>query len=123
VRITLTGIEVWAHHGVLRHEAELGQPFLVDVEALLELDGPVVDDDLSTTVDYGALAEVVVGAVRSPRAALVETVAERTAAAVLDHDPRIAEVLLTLHKPRAPLTVPAADVAVSLTRRRDDRGR
>lgn len=122
MRITLTGIEVWAHHGVLAHEAELGQPFVVDVEALLELHGPVVDDDLSTTVDYGALAEAVVGAVAEPRAALVETVVERTAAVVLAHDPRIAEVAVTLHKPRAPLTVQAADVAVSVTRRRDDRG-
>lgn len=118
MRIALTGLEVWAHHGVLAHEAELGQRFLVDVEVEVLLAGPVVDHDLATTVDYGALAEVVAAAVASPRAALVESVAERTCAAVLGHDERIASVTLTLHKPAAPLTVPVQDVAVTLTRHR-----
>ena len=118
MRITLTGLEVWAHHGVLPHEAELGQRFVVDVEVEVVPDAPVVDDDLTTTVDYGALAGVVASTVASPRAALLETVAERTCAAVLAHDDRIDAVTLVLHKPAAPLTVPVADVAVTLTRRR-----
>ncbi len=114
----MTGIEVWAFHGVLPHEAELGQLFLVDVVVRLELTAAVVDDDLASTVDYGGLAVVVRDAVESPRASLLEVVAERAAAAVLAHDPKIAEVEVTVHKPKAPLTVPVADVAVSVTRTR-----
>lgn len=116
--IRLTGIEVWAFHGVLPHEAEFGQLFLVDVELRLELTAAVVDDDLASTVDYGGLAVIVRDAVESPRASLLEVVAERAAAAVLGHDERIAEVEVTVHKPKAPLTVPVADVAVTVTRAR-----
>lgn len=116
--ISLTGIEVWAFHGVLPHESELGQRFLVDATIGLDLTGAAVDDDLAATVDYGALAAVVDASVAEPRALLLEAVAERTAAAVLAFDDRIEVVDITLHKPGAPMTVPVRDVAVSLTRRR-----
>lgn len=117
--ITLTGIEVWAFHGVLAHEAEIGQRFVVDVTVHLDLTGAAAADDLAETVDYGALAGTVVDAASAPRAALLEVVVERVAAAVLDHDTAITAVDVTVHKPNAPMTVPVADVAVRIHRRRE----
>ena len=117
--ISLDGLEVWAAHGVLPHEAELGQRFVVDVTVHVDLGGAAASDDLGATVDYGALASVVAEAARTPRARLVEAVAGRVADVVLDHDPRIEAVDVTVHKPAAPLTVPVRDVRVQLSRSRE----
>lgn len=116
--ISLEGIEVWAHHGVLPHEAELGQRYLVDCTIHVDLAAAAGSDELDATVDYGALAALVVDVGTRPRAQLIEVVAGRVADAVLDHDRRIATVEVTVHKPAAPLTVPVRDVSVRLTRSR-----
>lgn len=118
-RITLTGIEVWANHGVMEHEADLGQRYVIDVTVHLDLEPAIGSDDLADTVDYGALSSLVVHSFGQPRTRLVEAVAGRVAAAVLEHDQRIEAVDVTVHKPSAPLTVPVRDVTIQLTRTRD----
>lgn len=118
--IQLDGIEVWANHGVMEHEADLGQRYVVDVTIHLDLEAAIASDDLADTVDYGALSALVVHTFGAPRTRLVEAVAGRVAAAVFEHDERIEGVELTVHKPSAPLTVPVRDVRIRLVRWRDD---
>lgn len=117
-RITLTGIRAWAHHGVLEHERELGQRFVVDVTLEVDLRAAGASDELGDTVDYGAVAATVVDRLTGPTHQLVEAVADDVAAAVLAHDPRIAGVEVTVHKPHAPVTVDLDDVAITVHRRR-----
>ncbi|MEP6481889.1 MAG: dihydroneopterin aldolase [Rhodoglobus sp.] len=113
--ITLTGLRAFAHHGVFAHERQDGQEFIIDVSAFLDLTAAGAGDDLAQTVHYGVLAEQVVAAVESDPVDLIETVAERIAAVVLAHEAvRVARV--TVHKPAAPITVPFADVSVTITR-------
>jgi dihydroneopterin aldolase len=115
--IVLTGLRVRANHGVFDFEREQGQDFVVDVTAWLDLSPAAAGDDLGATVHYGELAEEVVAAVERDPVDLIETVAERVAATVLAHEP-VDAVEVTVHKPQAPITVPFADVAVRITRRR-----
>ena len=68
---------------------------------------------------YGELAESVVTAVESDPVDLIETVAERVARVALGFD-AAHEVVVTVHKPSAPITVPFDDVSVTITRRRPD---
>lgn len=119
--ISLDGIEVWANHGVMEHEADLGQRYVVDVTIHVDLRAAAASDDLAETVDYGALAALVVHTFAAPRTRLVEAVAGRVAEAVLGHDERIAAVDITVHKPSAPLTVPVRDVRITMHRTRDTR--
>lgn len=118
-RITLTGIRAWAHHGVLEHERELGQEFSADVVVEVDLAAAGASDDLEDTVDYGTVATIVHQQLAGPRLALVEAVAVRVASTVLAHDPRVAAVEVTVHKPAAPVTVALDDVAVTVRRERD----
>ncbi len=115
MEILITGLEVWAHHGVLPHETALGQPFVVDVA--LVADVAPTNDELDETIDYGALASRIHDVVAAPPRQLIETVVADVCDEVL-RDPRVREVTVTLHKPRAPIAVIAADVAVRLTRAR-----
>lgn len=117
--ISLDGIELWANHGVMEHEADLGQRYVVDVTIHVDLEPAIASDDLADTVDYGALSSLVAHTFGAPRTRLVEAVAGRVATAVLEHDERIQAVDLTVHKPSAPLTVPVRDVRIRLTRWRD----
>ena len=114
-RISLKGLEVFATHGVLEHEAAHAQPFVVDVVVEVDLESAGRTDRLSETIDYGALAVRVTDLVASETWSLIERVAHRVAEAVLD-EPRAAAVEVTVHKPRAPIPVPFADVAVTVRR-------
>lgn len=116
-RITLTGLRATGHHGVFEHERVDGQVFLIDVTVHLSLLEAAASDDLDDTVHYGVLAERVVDAVERDPVDLIETVAERVAAVALGFT-RVDRVEVTVHKPDAPITVPFADVAVSISRGR-----
>lgn len=107
-----------ARHGVFDHERSAGQRFLVDLDLRVDLALPGSSDRLEDTVDYGALAGVVHDVVAGERWDLIERVASRVAETVLDHDDRIREVTVTIHKPDAPIPHAFADVSVSLTRAR-----
>ncbi len=115
--IRLTGLRATAHHGVFEHERREGQLFVVDLIVRLPLAPAAAGDDLAATVHYGELAEAVVAAVESDPVDLIETVAERVAAVALGF-PAAHEVVVTVHKPNAPITVPFDDVSVTITRRR-----
>ena len=116
-RITLTGITGYGYHGVFPEEREQGQPFLVDLSCELDLSAAAADDDLGQTIDYGQLARAVVDDVERDPLNLIEALAERIAQTCLGF-PVVQRVAVTVHKPQAPIPVPFADVAVSLTRSR-----
>lgn len=113
--VSITGIEVFARHGVLEDEREEGQVFSIDVSLELDLSRAGASDDLADTVDYGELARRVHERVSSEQWNLIEKVAERVADLVLD-DRRVGAVTVTVHKPDAPISVPFRDVSVSISR-------
>ncbi|SKC67002.1 dihydroneopterin aldolase [Okibacterium fritillariae] len=113
--IQLTGLRVRAHHGVYDFERENGQDFVIDVTVWLDLARAAASDDVSTTIHYGELAESIARAVAGDPVDLIETVAERVATLVLSY-PAAERTRVTVHKPDAPISVPFADVAVSIER-------
>ena len=116
-RIVLRGLRVRGHHGVFDHERRDGQDFVLDLVLWTDLAVAGRTDDLTDTVDYGALAESAAAVLEGPPRALIEAVAADVAERVLD-DPRVDAVEVTLHKPHAPITVPFDDVAVVVRRER-----
>ena len=117
-RVTLLGLRVRGHHGVLAHERENGQDF--DVDATLEFDTrpAAASDDLRDTVDYGALAERLAAVVSGEPVDLIETLVWRLAEACL-LDRRVTAATVTVHKPSAPIPLTFADVSVTIRRERE----
>jgi dihydroneopterin aldolase len=113
-RILLQGLRVRGRHGVLPHEAEFGQVFVVDLELAVDLAAAGRSDDLADTVDYGALAGRVAELVAGRPRRLLEALAEDLAAAALA-DARVRGVRVRVAKPQAPLPVDGA-VAVEIVR-------
>src|SRR5690554_2480896 len=116
--LTLTGLRAFGHHGVFPEERENGREFILDVTVWLDFGAAASGDDLDRTIHYGVLAEQVVAAVENDPVDLIETLAERVAALVLEH-PAANSVRVTVHKPSAPIAVPFADVSVTITRGRE----
>lgn len=116
-RIDLTGIEVWARHGALPEEKTRNQLFVVDLGIFLDVNKAAASDDLNDTIDYGSLAQVTHDLVAGESHNLIETVAGRIAARVLE-DARVERVIVTVHKPEAPIAVEFGDVSVTVDRTR-----
>lgn len=117
-QISITGIRGMGRHGVFEHERAKGQEFLVDVELSVSTRSAASSDDLADTVDYGAVAQAVHALVVGPPVDLIETLAEHIAAACLSFA-GVQSVVVTVHKPHAPIDVPFGDVAVQIERSRD----
>jgi 7,8-dihydroneopterin aldolase/epimerase/oxygenase len=113
-RIRLTGIRVDAAHGVYPAEKLTPQPFLIDVVASLRTRPD--SDELATTVDYSVLAATIAQTAGAGSVDLIETLAEKVAAACLA-EPMIEAVEVTVHKPAAPMPVSVTDVSVTIFRR------
>jgi dihydroneopterin aldolase len=116
-RIDLTGIEVYAKHGVLSQEQERAQVFRVDVSAYMDLSIPGRSDDLADALDYSTLALEIRETVGAESNKLIEAVAARVAEVVMAH-PQIDRCVVTIHKPDAPIDVVFDDVSVTIERSR-----
>lgn len=116
-RIDLIGLEIRARHGVLAHEQTTDQLFLVDISVFLDTSPASVTDDLADTVDYGALAQRAHDVGTGASYQLIETLADRVAREVLG-DTRVERVVVTVHKPEAPIPAAFEDVSVTIDRSR-----
>ncbi|RLV50446.1 dihydroneopterin aldolase [Nocardioides mangrovicus] len=115
--LRVSGIEVFAHHGVFAHERRDGQRFVIDLAIGTDTRSAAASDDLKDTVDYGSVVAQVVEAATSEPVDLIETLATRLADVVL-RQARVEWVEVTLHKPEAPIDATFQDVALTITRSR-----
>lgn len=114
--IHITGLEVYAHHGVFPEETRLGQKFVVDARLALALREAGQTDDLTKSVNYGEVSHFITAFLTEHTYQLIEAAAEQLARALLLKYELAETVTLTLHKPEAPIGLPIADVAVRITR-------
>jgi 2-amino-4-hydroxy-6-hydroxymethyldihydropteridine diphosphokinase/dihydroneopterin aldolase len=116
-QVQLTGVSARGYHGVLPSERQSGQEFRADVVLYLDTRPAAAGDDLAQTVSYADVASDVHDILAGDPADLVETVAERIAAAVLAR-PQVEAVDVRVHKPQAPIPVPFVDVEIVIRRDR-----
>lgn len=118
-RIRLRGLAFYGFHGVLPAEAELGQRFLVDVELRTSVKEAEVSDGIEDAIDYSAVYELVRTCVVDERYHLLEALAGRIAARILEGFLAVDSVEVEVHKPQAPLPGIFGDVSVSVERGRE----
>lgn len=117
--ITLSGITAIGHHGVFESEKRDGQPFTLDVVLHTDIRPAAASDNVADTAHYGELGELVVAQIQDGPWDLIETLAEKTAAAVLAEFAVVSAVEVTVHKPKAPIPVPFTDVTIRIYRERE----
>lgn len=104
--------------GVLPDEQHQRQPLEVDLDVHCDLRAAGGSDDLADTVDYGELCDRVDTVLTAGHVALLETLAERVAAAVLDADERIDAVEVAVRKLRPPVAQQLGSSGVRVLRTR-----
>src|SRR5690349_24964751 len=82
-KISLEGLEFHAYHGVYAHERSSGNKFDVDITVEAKLHHQVLQDDLSGTINYESLYQVVKEEMEKP-SKLLETVGYAIAQRVLN---------------------------------------
>jgi dihydroneopterin aldolase len=115
-RILLQNIRVAGRHGVGDAERATPQPFEIDVEMHLDLSPAGTTDDLEQTVDYSAVDAIVRRIVAAESHHLLETIAERIAAAVLAAFV-VDEIIVRVRKPEVALGGPVDFSGVEIRRR------
>ncbi len=102
-RIILTGLQFYGFHGVNPEERSLGQQFVVDLEAELDLRVPSETDRLDNTVSYTHLYRAVKAVMEGDPRNLLEAAAGAIANRILGQHPQIDAVRVRVHKPRPPI--------------------
>ncbi|CCD89244.1 dihydroneopterin aldolase (DHNA) [Bradyrhizobium sp. ORS 285] len=116
--IFIKGVLIHARHGVMEHESEVGQRFVIDLELYTDLSDSSRSDRLADTVSYSDVVETATAAFKDTNYRLLERAAGAVADAILASFARIRAVKVTVHKPHAPIAAIFEDVGVVLTRSR-----
>jgi 7,8-dihydroneopterin aldolase/epimerase/oxygenase len=116
--VFVSGLALHAYHGVMQHEAKVGQTFRLDLVLDIDLTEASRSDKLAHTVGYDQVVEVASSAFCARRYRLVEAAAGAVAEAVLERFRRVSSVRVTVHKPHAPIAATFADVGVTIARTR-----
>lgn len=117
-RIVIRKIAVFAYHGLYEEEARLGQRFNISLECWLDLSGAGLGDDLTQGVSYADLVATVQEIAVGERFRIIEALGERIAATLLEQQPRIAAIAVTVEKPAAAIAALFETVEVTIHRSR-----
>ena len=119
--ISITGLELWAYHGVDEAEKAVGQTFVLDIAIDADVEKASRSDDLEDTVSYSAVIKTASAAFCENKFDLIERAAGFTADAILAEFDKVKAVGVTVHKPDAPMKAKFSDVSVTVRRERSGR--
>jgi dihydroneopterin aldolase len=113
--VFIEGLRLQAIIGVHAHERLAPQPLRLDVRMQFDNRVPAASDDLADALDYDAVSQRLAAYVAQSRFALVETLAERCAALILDEF-GARSVRLKVSKPQALANADAVGVEIERCR-------
>ena len=114
--IEIKGIKSFGYHGVLESEKITGQDFYVDVVLELDLTRASVKDDVSDTINYAEVTDLVVAQITGDPVSLIEKLAGNIADRIKATYPQASSVSVTVHKPQAPVHAQFRDISVTINR-------
>jgi dihydroneopterin aldolase len=117
--IFVNGLALHAYHGVMQHEAKVGQSFQLDLVLDIDLAAASRSDKLKDTISYDTVVKTASDAFCTRRYRLVEAAAGAVAEALLAEFPQLRSIRVTVHKPHAPIAATFTDIGVVVERARD----
>ncbi len=118
-KIIMKNLAFFGYHGVLKEENVLGQKFFVDVDLYADLKKAGISDEVTDTIHYGEVYNIVKDIVENRRFKLLEALAENLASIVLDKFPLVNEIGVQIRKPEAPVNGIYDYFGVEIRRKRD----
>ncbi|CAL9763671.1 unnamed protein product [Musa acuminata subsp. burmannicoides] len=118
-KLILRGLQFHGFHGVKPEEKKLGQKFVVDVDAWLDLSNAGKSDDISDTVSYTDIYRLVKEVVEGPSRNLLESVAHVIANTTFLKFPQISAVRVMVGKPHVAVHGTIDYLGIEILRHRD----
>ena len=115
--IRIKGLEVFGHHGIFKEENMLGQKFIVDADLHLDVRKAAKKDEITESVHYGEICDFICEFMQKNTFKLLETVADKLAAALLMEYDLLWWVDLEVKKPFAPIPHSFDTISVRANRR------
>ena len=115
--IQLKNIKIYAFHGCLLEEGQIGSDYLVTLSVRANLDKASKSDELTDTVDY-VLLQKIVAEQMAIRSKLLEHVGKRIVDKILFDVPLVSYVKVTVAKVNPPIGGDVAAVSVTLATKR-----
>lgn len=116
-RITISDLEVFAYHGVLKEENSLGQKFLISADLYMDISEAAKDDDINKSINYAHICKEIDDFLKTNTFKLIETMADRLAMNLLIAHNNLVEVCIRIKKPWAPILMTLDTVSVSVSRK------
>jgi len=115
--IRLKNIKIYAFHGCMLEEGQIGSDYLVNLKVKANLDKAAISDDLKDTVDY-VLLQKIVKEEMAIRSKLLEHVGKRIVDKILLSAPLVNSVKVRVSKVNPPIGGDVAEVSVSIKAKR-----
>ena len=114
-KVFIEGLEIEALIGIYDWERRIRQPLVFDIEMAFDNRIPAASDAIGDTLDYKAVSKRIIEYVGASSFGLVETLAERCAAIILEEF-GVRHVRLKLSKPGAVRGARAVGVLIERSR-------
>ena len=116
-KITLEGMEFFAHHGFYREEQKIGNKFAVDIIIISDLTDAAEHDSLEETVNYETLYKIIRHVMSEPTK-LLEHLGKRIIDTVFEQFQQVSSVEVKVRKYNPPVggICPRASVSLKDTR-------
>ena len=113
-KIIVEGIKIYAYHGCLIEESKIGCNYIVDVTMETDFSEAALTDDLTKTIDYVAVYNIV-KAKMAIRSRLIEQVGQRIVNQLKNEFPAIKKIDLKISKLNPPMNGNVDRVCILIT--------
>ena len=115
--IRLKNIKIYAFHGCMLEEGQIGSDYLVNLKVRANLNKAQNSDDLLDTIDYVLLHKIVKDEM-AIRSKLLEHVGKRIIDNILESISQVSTVNVTVAKVNPPIGGDVAEVSVTISAKR-----
>ncbi|MBO7581114.1 MAG: dihydroneopterin aldolase [Bacteroidaceae bacterium] len=113
-KIIINGLRIYAYHGVMEQERQVGAYFTIDCEVETDMQEAIEHDFVDGTISYADLYETIKREMAIP-SFLVEHAAGRIAKAILNEYPKAHYVRIRLMKENPPMGADCLGAGVEVT--------
>lgn len=119
MKIFIESLEFVGSHGLYDYEKIEGRTFRVDLSVDIDTPISLLSDHISNTVDYRALAEIILEVGKGNSVDLIETLSKKILDLIFKRIPNINFAEITIRKKATGVPGDPLWVGVSLTKERD----
>ena len=113
-KIIVEGLRVYAFHGVMEQERNVGAYFIVDAEVTTDFSVAMETDELCGTISYADIFETIKREMAIP-SKLIEHVGGRIVRAIIDRFSNVAAVKLRILKENPPMGADCRGAGIEIT--------